>query len=121
MALTIQISKVSVSKQQEGLFNISINLRCLEGITEVLNKFFNVRFKPGQKNIENKINEMQKPLQQAIDDYKKALKLLAIAKAVEKKKAQQFEMKKIQQQQQGEQQLEKMRQQNQSEVLRLEL
>ena len=73
------------------------------------------------KLIENKINEMQKPLQQAIDDYKKALKLLAIAKAVEKKKAQQFEMKKIQQQQQGEQQLEKMRQQNQSEVLRLEL
>jgi len=44
-------------------------------------------------------------------DYKKAMKLLAIAKAQEKKKAQQFQMQMQQQKAQQDQQLEKMRQQ----------
>ena len=69
MTLTITISKKSVSKQQEGLWNITLNLTCQENSTEVINQDFNVRYKTGQ-DIETKVAEIQVKMQEAIDKYK---------------------------------------------------
>jgi hypothetical protein len=69
MALTIEVTKISVSMQMEKLWNITINLRCLDGTTEVINKNFSVRYRNGQ-NIQDRIEAVLSKLQKVIDDYK---------------------------------------------------
>jgi len=68
MALTINISKVSVSKQMEGLWNITLNLKC-DDTTEVINQDFSIRYRTGQ-DITEVINKIQNKMQKCINDYK---------------------------------------------------
>ena len=76
MALTIMVSKVSVTKQMKGLLNIHLNLLCKamlgspSVLTEVINQNFSTRFRPGLNNISDKEEKLQLEMQKTIDDYK---------------------------------------------------
>ena len=69
MALTIQVSKVSVLQQMNRLWNITLKLRCLDGTEEVVNRDFSVRYRPTQ-SISDKTAELRQQMQKVIDDYK---------------------------------------------------
>jgi len=69
MALTIEVTKVSVSEQMDKLWNITLNLKCTEDTVEVINQNFSVRYRPGQ-DAEAKVKKMLAEMQEAIDDYK---------------------------------------------------
>ena len=75
MALTITVSKNSVSKVMEKLFSISLNLKCEDEIgsppvqTTVINKSFSVLFRPGTDSISEKEAELQKQMQDEINKY----------------------------------------------------
>ena len=69
MALTIEVTKVSVSEQMNKLWNITLNLRCLDAAVEVLNRDFSIRYRTGQ-DAETKVKGLLEKMQEAIDDYK---------------------------------------------------
>ena len=69
MALQVEVIKISVSKMMDKLWNITLNLRCTEGIIEVINQNFSVRYRPGQ-NAEAKVKSLIADMQKIIDDYK---------------------------------------------------
>lgn len=69
MALTITITKKSVTQSQDGLWNIVLNLICKDGVPEVINQDFTMRYKTGQ-DIEVVIKKIQGEMQKTIDYYK---------------------------------------------------
>lgn len=75
MALTIDVTKVSVKKQMEGLLNITFHLKCEDDIgtppvtTEVINEDFPVRYRTGD-SIPAKEAKLQERMQTSIDEYK---------------------------------------------------
>jgi hypothetical protein len=69
MALTIEVSKVSVDEVMDKLWNITLNLRCLEGAVEVINQDFSVRYRPGQ-DAQARVQTILEKMQETIDDYK---------------------------------------------------
>ncbi len=48
MALTILVTKKIVTQSQSGLWNITLNLVCKDGVPEVINQDFSMRYKVGQ-------------------------------------------------------------------------
>lgn len=69
MALTKEVTIVGVSKQMDGLWNITLNLKYLDGTEELVNQNFSVQYRSGQ-DVEAKAKVLRKQMQKAIDDYK---------------------------------------------------
>jgi len=69
MAITALITKKSVIRQQDKLYNITVNLSLKDGVTEVLNQDFSIRFRTGD-NVASKKAALQAEIQAVIDNYK---------------------------------------------------
>lgn len=69
MALTIEVTKQSVSERMKGLWNITINLRCLEDAVEVINQDVSISYRTGQ-DIDNKRAKLLEKMQVVIDEWK---------------------------------------------------
>ncbi len=69
MALTIFVTKKSVTQSQSGLWNITLNLVCKDGTPEVINQDFSMRYKVGQ-DVEVVVKKIQEEMQRVIDYYK---------------------------------------------------
>lgn len=69
MALTIEVKKVSVKEVMPKLWSIALNLRCLDGETEVINQNFGIRYRTGQE-IDVVVKKIVSEMQKAIDKYK---------------------------------------------------
>ncbi len=70
MALTIEITKETVSEQMDKLWNITFNMKLFDGSTEVVfEQDFSTRYRTGE-DIADKESEVQTMMQDAIDDYK---------------------------------------------------
>jgi hypothetical protein len=69
MALNCTITKKSVLKQQDKLYNITVNLSLKDDTTEVLNQDFSIRYRTGD-NVATKKTELQAKIQAVIDNYK---------------------------------------------------
>ena len=73
--MQIEITKVSVSEQMDKLWNITLNLKCLDNTVEVINQNFSVRYRPGQ-DAEAKVKSLLAEMQETIDDYKAEQQIL---------------------------------------------
>lgn len=69
MALTILVTKKSVSKRAAALWDITLNLTCSELGVEKINKDFTIHYGSGQ-SAEATVKKLQVDMQAAIDDYK---------------------------------------------------
>jgi hypothetical protein len=69
MALTITVTKKSVTQSQEGLWLITLNLVCLDAAVEVINQDFTMKYKTGQ-DVEVKVKLLQEEMQDVINYYK---------------------------------------------------
>lgn len=69
MALIILVTKKSVTQVQEGLWNITLNLICNDGVPEVINQDFSMRYKTGQ-DVEVVVKKIQEEMQKVINYYK---------------------------------------------------
>jgi len=68
MALTIEVTKVSVSQQLPKLWNITLKLRCLESELEVINQNVSVHYREGE-DIDVKQSETLETMQVIINKY----------------------------------------------------
>ena len=69
MALVATVTPVSVSKQMEKLWNVTLNLKIFDDAIEVYSRNFSVRYREGE-DIADKELKFQTKMQKAIDDYK---------------------------------------------------
>jgi hypothetical protein len=69
MALTVEVTKAYVNKQGEQVWYIVLNLRCLDGATEVINKNFSTRYEAGD-DVQEVVKEILVRMQNEIDDCK---------------------------------------------------
>ena len=79
MALSIEVSKVSVLESMPSLWSISVKLIILEGAVEVYNKDFSIKYRLGE-NIDAKQQEVLETMQSAIDSYKSEQQIFDHAK-----------------------------------------
>lgn len=68
MALTINVAKISVTEPQPGMFNVVLNLTCLDGAVEVINRDFN-QPKKDAKSIVAVQESFRVEMQAYIDQY----------------------------------------------------
>ena len=68
MTLTTVVTKKAVVLQMPKLWNITLNMVCIDDTVEVINKDFSVRYRTGQ-DIEDKALKMQELMQAEIDKY----------------------------------------------------
>lgn len=71
MALTIQVTKISVTQPQEGLFVVTMNLTCLDESVEALNRNFSENKRPAVPWT-TVGGRMKKAVQAAINEYKES-------------------------------------------------
>jgi hypothetical protein len=69
MALTILVTKKSVTKWGDALWDITLNMICSELEVEKINKDFTIHYGTGQ-DPETTIKNLQIEMQLAINDYK---------------------------------------------------
>ncbi len=70
MALTIEVTKETVSEQMDKLWNITLNMKLFDGSTgAIFNQDFSIRYRTGE-DIADKESEVQLMMQDAIDDFK---------------------------------------------------
>ena len=67
--LTVEITKVGISERMEGLFTVTLNMRCLSGSTEVINQNFTENYRPGD-SMEKVISKVSEKMQDVINQYK---------------------------------------------------
>lgn len=72
MALTITVSKKSVEQVMSGEWNITLNMTCLDGSTEVINQDYSVSYKL-KAALSTVFGPMQKEMQKTIDAYKSSM------------------------------------------------
>lgn len=72
MALTISVTKKSVTEVMDGMWNITLNMTCLDaGAAEVINQDFTASYK--QKTDATALaKQIQQEMQIAINSYKSA-------------------------------------------------
>ena len=68
MALTITVTKASVTEQMDKLWNVALNLTCLDAAVEVINRDFSIRYRMGE-DLADKESKIQAMMQEAIDEY----------------------------------------------------
>jgi hypothetical protein len=66
---TILVQKKSVVRQQDKLYNITVNLSVKEGTIELLNRDFSFRYRTGD-NVNKRYTEILKEMQEYINNYK---------------------------------------------------
>ena len=69
MALTIQVTKISVQQAMPKMWEIILNLTCLDTAVEVINQDFTERYRTGQA-LSDIGNRFLAAMQDAIDIYK---------------------------------------------------
>jgi hypothetical protein len=71
MALSIIVTKKSVTLSQEGLYQITLNLQYLDGSTVLIDRDFSENYWTGQTPA-FVVGKFKEKMQKAIDDYKAA-------------------------------------------------
>ena len=79
MALTVEVSKVSVDTKEDKVYYIVLNLRCLAGATEVINKDFFMRYQVGD-DVEQSVRDILVEMQNEIDKRNKEIQIYTAAK-----------------------------------------
>ena len=79
MALTVEVSKVSVDTKEDKVYYIVLNLRCLAGATEVINKDFFMRYQEGD-DVEQSVRDVLVEMQSEIDKRNKEIQIYTAAK-----------------------------------------
>ena len=69
MTLLVTVTKKSVSKIMDKLWNISMNMTLSDETAEVVNKDYSIRYRTGD-NIGEKTNQLIEQMQADIDKYK---------------------------------------------------
>lgn len=69
MTLLVTVTKKSVSKNMDKLWNISMNMTLSDETVEVVNKDYSIRYRTGD-NIGEKTNQLTEQMQADIDTYK---------------------------------------------------
>ena len=69
--ITINVEKISVRKQMDKLYSITLKLTYLDGENELLSKEFTQRYRTGD-DIELKIAEMKDEMKEVINELKVA-------------------------------------------------
>jgi hypothetical protein len=72
---TITVSKKSVVRQQDKLYNITVNLSVKEGTVELINQDFSFRYRTGDA-VNKTYAEVLTKMQAAINNYKAEKTLL---------------------------------------------
>ena len=67
--LTVEVTKVGISERMEGLFTVTINLRCIAWGNEVINQNFTENYRPGD-SIEHVMGKISEKMQDVINKYK---------------------------------------------------
>lgn len=67
--MTINISKISVTKPQEKMYSITLKLLVKDGTTEIINQDFSENHKVGN-SVDYTLNKFKDKMQKTIDDYK---------------------------------------------------
>jgi hypothetical protein len=76
MALTTTITKKSVSLSQEGLYQITMNMKYQDGATVLLDRDFSERYKTGQAWATTVTAKMRDSMKNAIRIYKEEQAIL---------------------------------------------
>ena len=79
MALTVEVSKVSIDTKEDKVYYIVLNLRCLAGATEVINKDFFMRYQEGD-DVEQSVRDVLMEMQSEIDKRNKEIQIYTAAK-----------------------------------------
>jgi len=69
MALSVTITKGSVSRMQDKLYSVTVKMVLKDNNIEVLNRDFSVKYRTGE-TIANKKAVLQADIQAVIDNYK---------------------------------------------------
>lgn len=69
MALTPTVTKKSVTQSMNKMWNITLNLSVMDGVDEVINKDFNLRYRTGQ-DVAVRVKTIGVEMQDEIDSYK---------------------------------------------------
>jgi hypothetical protein len=69
MALTVTVTKKSVTLRQQSLYSISVNMKMLDGAVEVINRDYSVEYRTGD-SVPAKETELMTKMQGDIDKYK---------------------------------------------------
>jgi hypothetical protein len=72
MALTIAVTKKSITEVMSGEWNITLNMTCLDGAEEVINQDYSVSYKL-KADLPTVFGPMQKAMQKTIDAYKSSM------------------------------------------------
>ena len=79
MALTIEVTKVSVADKGNKIYLIFFNLRCQDNGTEVINKNFDMNYQRGD-DVEQSVRDVLIKMQKEIDEYKAEDQIFTAAK-----------------------------------------
>lgn len=69
MTLSVTVTKKSVSKNMDKLWNITMNMTLTDEAVEVINKDYSIRYRTGD-DIGAKTNQLTEQMQADIDKYK---------------------------------------------------
>jgi len=78
MALTISLTKVSVSEPQRGMVVLTVNMTCLDGAEKVIDRDFTV-MKKDAVSLATVKKRLHAAMQEEIDRYKREQKIFNLA------------------------------------------
>lgn len=67
--LTVEVTKVEIRERMEGLFVVTLNLKCMNGETEKINQNFTENYRPGD-TMEYIMGKFKEKMQAVINQYK---------------------------------------------------
>ena len=73
--MTTQIIKVGIKETLKGQWAVTLNLKLMDGVTELFSQDFSEDYKTGD-NVANIGNKFKDKMQEAIDKYKKEQAIL---------------------------------------------
>ena len=71
MALTISVTKKSVTEVMDGMWSITLNMTCMDGAAEVINQDFSASYKQNTDTTAL-AQQIRQEMQIAINSYKSA-------------------------------------------------
>ena len=72
---TIELTKVRVIEPMPKMYAITVNLKCLDGETELLNRDFTINHKIGN-SVDYSVDKFRTMMQEEIDKYKREQQIL---------------------------------------------
>ena len=72
---TIELTKVRVVEPMPKMYAITVNLKCLDGETELLNRDFTINHKIGN-SVDYSVDKFRTMMQEEIDKYKREQQIL---------------------------------------------